>query len=351
MSNSFASPPPLADPQTVVAGQPISYGAINSIGQTLNYAFGVGGITNAISQAWYDGTCSQSSTSYQEMCQWWLPQASDLHLDLEVYLLVRGTGSIRLTLDFGGSSDVQEVATSGGGESLYIQTMSLSNFGAALGSLTLEGKATTGTIKIASIMARWAPLTSPLPTSTGEVMGSDFVPFGIGRLDDEKPLSARIGHNMINNINTLRKRLKTWVSWSAVTNADNSFTLSGPSEWLGAGDVQRLIAPVNAVWADTLEDSLIYVAIKAINVSSSFVLEVLGQPITISANGWSTHLIQLGIESLDVDLGLFKLPVYRVGPDLSPANLDELHWDEVATIAHQPPNNSAGISGFCMWGE
>ena len=350
MSNSFASPPPLADPQTVVAGQPISYGAINSIGQTLNYAFGVGGITNAISQAWYDGTCSQSSTSYQEMCQWWLPQASDLHLDLEVYLLVRGTGSIRLTLDFGGSSDVQEVATSGGGESLYIQTMSLSNFGAALGSLTLEGKATTGTIKIASIMARWAPLTSPLPTSTGGVMGSDFVPFGIGRLDDEKPLSARVGYNMIRNINTLRKRLKTWVSWSAVTNADNTFTLGGPSEWLGAGDVFRLQAPVNAPWADTLLESYVYVAIKAMNVTSSFVLEVLGQEVPINANGWTFALIQLGVEPLDRDLGLFKLPTYRVGPDLSPANLDALYWDYVTTTPNQP-DYSAGICGFCMWSE
>ena len=350
MSNSFASPPPLADPQTVVAGQPISYGAINSIGQTLNYAFGVGGITNAISQAWHDGTCSQSSTSYQEMCQWWLPQASDLHLDLEVYLLVRGTGSIRLTLDFGGSSDVQEIATSGGGESLYIQTMSLSSFGAALGSLTLEGKATTGTIKIASIMARWAPLTSPLPTSTGEVMGSDFVPFGIGRLDDEKPLSARVGYNMIRNINTLRKRLKTWVSWSAVTNADNTFTLGGPSEWLGAGDVFRLRAPVNAPWADTLLESYVYVAIKAMNVTSSFVLEVLGQEVPISANGWTFALIQLGVEPLDSDLGLFKLPTYRVGPDLSPANLDALYWDYVTTTPNQP-DYSAGICGFCMWSE
>lgn len=351
MSNSFASPPPLADPQTLVAGQPISYGAINSIGQTLNYAFGVGGIINAISQAWYDGTCSQSSTSYQEMCQWWLPQASDLHLDLEVFLLVHGTGSIRLTIDFGGSSNVQEVATSGGGESLYIQTMSLSSFGAAFGSLTLEGKATSGTIRIASIMARWAPLTSPLPTSTAEVMGSDFVPFGMGRLNDEKPLSARVGYNMIRNINTLRKRLKTWVSWSAVTNADNSFTLGGPAEWLGAGDVQRLITPINAPWAETLDDSLLYVAIRAINVSSPFILEVLGQELPITVNGWNIYAIQLGVEPLDVDMGLFKLPVYRVGADLSPTNIDSLHWEQVATIAHQPPDNSAGISGLCMWGE
>jgi len=350
MSNSFASPPPLADPQTVVAGQPISYGAINSIGQTLNYSFGVGGITNAISQAWYNGTCSQSSTSYLEMCQWWLPQASDLHLDLEVYLLVYGTGSIRLTLDFGGTSDVQEVATSGGSETLYISTLSLSSFGASFGTLTLEGKATSGTIKIASIMARWAPLTSPLPTSTAKVMGSDFVPFGIGRLDDEKPLSSRVGYNMIRNIDTLRKRLRTWVSWSAVTNADNTYTLGGPAEWLGAGDVARLQAPVNAPWADTLLESYIYVAIKAMNVTSSFVIEVLGQEIPITSNGWTLVPIELGVEPLDADLGVFKLPTYRVGPDLSPANLDALYWDWVSTTPNQP-DYSAGICGFCMWSE
>ena len=60
MSNSFASPPPLADPQTVVAGQPISYGAINSIGQTLNYCFARGGITKLARRKGPRGHVAQS---------------------------------------------------------------------------------------------------------------------------------------------------------------------------------------------------------------------------------------------------------------------------------------------------
>jgi hypothetical protein len=338
MSNSFASPPPLADPQTVVAGQPISYGAINSIGQTLNYSFGVGGITNIISQAWSDGSCSQSDTTYQTMCEWKLPQASNLHLDLEVYLLVHGTGSIRLTLDFGGTSDVQEVATSGGGESLYISTLSLSSFGANIGTLTLEGKATTGTIKIASIMARWAPLTSPLPTSNATVMGNTFKPFGIGRLDDEKPLSARVGHNMISDIGTLRGRLRTWVSWSSVQNATYINPNPGPAEWLGAGDIMRLLTPVAIPWAE-IGPQVIYGAIKADGITTSVDIDLLGQRITLTANGWSFFTLGLLLEPVD---GEFKLPLYQVGLDPTPLNLvDNQWWDG---------NTTGVITALCLWG-
>ena len=49
MSNSFSSPPTFTDPQAVVAGQPIASGPVARIGETLNYAFGRGGITNVIS--------------------------------------------------------------------------------------------------------------------------------------------------------------------------------------------------------------------------------------------------------------------------------------------------------------
>jgi hypothetical protein len=343
MSNSFASPPPLADPQTVVAGQPISYGAINSIGQTLNYSFGVGGITNIISQAWSDGSCSQSDTTYQTMCEWKLPQASNLHLDLEVYLLVHGTGSIRLTLDFGGTSDVQEVATSGGGESLYISTLSLSSFGANIGTLTLEGKATTGTIKIASIMARWAPLTSPLPTSNATVMGNTFKPFGIGRLDDEKPLSARVGHNMIRDIETLRERLRTLVSWSSVQNADTSIAplLYGPAEWLGSGDIMRLLSPVTMPWAEVLPNLKIWVAIKAESVTGDLYVDVAGSRLTISSDGWHSFVIPLIIDG--DSSGTFKMTIYRVGLDPTPLNLTENGWDVDA-----PPSGPI-IVGLCMW--
>jgi hypothetical protein len=338
MSNSFASPPPLADPQTVVAGQPISYGAINSIGQTLNYCFGVGGITNIISQAWSDGSCSQSATTYQAMCEWKLPQASDLHLDLEVYLLVHGTGSIRLTLDFDSSSDVQEVATSGGSEALYVSTLSLTSFGASFGTLTLEGKATSDTIKIASIMARWAPLTSPLPTSNATVMGNTFKPFGIDRLDDQKPLSARVGHNMISNIDTLRGRLRTWVSWSSVQNATYINPNPGPAEWLGAGDIMRLLTPVAIPWAE-VAPQVIYGAIKAEGITTSVDVDLLGQRITLTSNGWSFFTLGLLLEPVD---GEFKLPLYQVGLDPTPLNLVDNQWWDGNTLGV--------ITALCLWG-
>lgn len=339
MSNSFASPPPLADPQTVVAGQPISYGAINSIAQTLNYSFGVGGITNILSQAWADTSCSQSLATYQAMCEWYLPNASDLHQDLEIYLLVRGTGSIRLSADFGGTTDSQEVAVSGGSETLYSATLTFSSFPAVFGKLTMEVKATSGTVRVSSIMARWAPLTSPLPTSNGIVMGNTYRPFGIERLDEQLPLSARVGHNMLTNIDTLRRRLRTWVSWSSVRNADVGSPGPGPAEWLGAGDILRILAPVAIPWGETTSQ-IIYGAIKADGITTSVDVELLGQRLTLTTNGWTLFTLALQIEP--DNSGRFKLPLYEVGLDPTPLNLVENHWYDGA--------ESQIITALCLWG-
>jgi len=345
MSNSFVSPPTIADPQTVVAGQPISAGAVTALGQTINYSFARGGISNVISQAWTDGACSQSLTTYQTMCEWQLPAASTLHQDLEVYLLVRGTGSIRLTLLLGGVSTVEEVATSGGSEALYSQTLSLGTFSATFGTLTLEAKATSGTLRISSIMARWAPLSSPLPTEQGSIVGQVFTPMGVSRLGVEKPLSARVGHRMIDNITTLRGRLRTWVSWSAVNNADNAGTSLAPAEWIGTGDLLRMLSPTHVHGAETLPQT-IYCAVRAANIVTDLTVDLLGMRYTLTINGWNFLTLTL---DLDSERGSsFKLPVYRVGLDPSQHNIFDTDWSDVG----DPSSGLAVpvVTALCMWG-
>lgn len=343
MSNSFVSPPTIADPQTVVTGQPISSGAITALGQSLNYAFGVGGITNIISQAWGDGACSQSSSSFQEMCEWMLPMASSLHLDLEVYLTVRGSGEIRLTLDMSGTPTIQTITTSGGSASIYSQTLSVASFTAAFATLTLEARASSGTLKIVSIMARWAPLSSPLPSSNGAIMGQPFKPFGIDRLATENPLSARVGYNMLNDISSLRGRLRTWASWSAVSNANQLGTgNAAPAEWLGVGDLIRLISPTHIHWAETMT-FVIYCALRVEGITTTDLsVDIFGYRYTISANGWTT--LALWINADAERSSSFKLPIYRVGIDASDHNLNDNSWN-IPTLPAAPI-----ITGVCIWG-
>jgi hypothetical protein len=341
MSNSFTSPPTFTDPQAVVAGQPISSGPVSRIGETINYAFGQGGITNVISQAWREGTCSQSLTTYQSMCEWYLPAASTLHQDLEVYIIAHGTGSIRLTLAMGGTSTQEEVALSGGSAHLYISTLSLASFSATFGTLTMEVKATSGQVKVDSIMARWAPLSSPLPTSTGAVSGLTFRPMGIDRLDTEQPLSARVGHRMLQNIEALRGRYRTWISWSAALNADRDNPAGDrPVEWLGGGDLQRLIAPTHIHWAETLPQT-IYCAIRAVNAPVE--VDIMGQRYVLSLNGWNLITVSLDIEPERINA--FKLPIFRVGLDATEHNLIDTGWNGGLSLTRPD------ITALCMWGS
>ena len=340
MSNSFTSPPIFTDPQAVVAGQPISSGPVSRIGETINYAFAQGGITNVISQAWTTGACSQSLTTYQSMCEWYLPAASTLHQDLEVYIIAHGTGSIRLTLAMGGTSTQEEVALSGGSAHLYISTLSLASFSATFGTLTMEVKATSGQVKVDSIMARWAPLISPLPTSTGAISGVTFRPMGIDRLDTDQPLSARVGHRMLQNIEALRGRYRTWLSWSAALNADRGGE-DRPVEWLGGGDIPWLAAPTHIHWGETIPQT-IYCAIKTEIVTDPVVVDIMGQRYTLTINGWNIITIALDIDPERVNA--FKLPIYRVGLDSTEHNLIGTGW-----------NGSRGVStpvitAVCMWG-
>jgi hypothetical protein len=339
MSNSFTSPPTFTDPQAVVAGQPIASGPVSRIGETLNYAFAQGGITNVISQAWRHGTCSQSLTTYQEMCEWYLPSASTLHDDLEVYIIAHGTGSIRLTLDFGVTASAV-IALTGGSAHLYTATLSLASFVATFGTLTMEVKATSGQVKVDSIMARWAPLSSPLPTSSASISGVTFRPMGIGRLGTDQPLSARVGHRMLQNIEALRGRYRTWLSWSAVLNADRDNPAGDrPVEWLGGGDIERLITPTHIQWSETLPQ-IIYCALRVEN--SPLDVDIMGRRYTLMSDGWNVISVELDIDSERVNA--FKLPIFRVGLDASEYNLIGSGW-----------NGSRGISdpvitAVCMWG-
>ena len=340
MSNSFTSPPTFTDPQAVVAGQPISSGPVSRIGETINYAFAQGGITNVISQAWREGTCSQSLTTYQSMCEWYLPAASTLHQDLEVYIIAHGTGSIRLTLAMGGTSTQEEVALSGGSAHLYISTLSLASFSATFGTLTMEVKATSGQVKVDSIMARWAPLSSPLHTSTGAVSGLTFRPMGIDRLDTEQPLSARVGHRMLQNIEALRGRYRTWISWSAALNADRDNGADvRPVERLGGGDLQRLIAPTHIPWAETLTQ-IIYCALRIEGIVTDLEVDIMGQRYTFTINGWNLVTISLDIEPERTSA--FKLPIFRVGLDPTEHNLIDTGWNGSTT--------NPVITALCMWG-
>jgi hypothetical protein len=145
---------------------------------------------------------------------------------------------------------------------------------------------------------------------------------------------------MLQNIEALRGRYRTWLSWSAVLNADRDNPAGDrPVEWLGGGDIERLITPTHIQWSETLPQ-IIYCALRVEN--SPLDVDIMGRRYTLMSDGWNVISVDLDIDSERVNA--FKLPIFRVGLDASEYNLIGSGW-----------NGSRGISdpiitAVCMWG-
>jgi hypothetical protein len=166
MSNSFPTPPLLADETTVVAGLPIGEGAVTRMSETMNYLWHYGSTTNALSQAWAEGQFVQKGTTLVEMAEWVLPVISNDHYELEVIVIAKGSGTIRLELEGATTAQVtDEVSSTGAGPHLVRLSLILGTPTDEYLTLTMKVAHTTDATsrhEIQSIMARWVPLASPV---------------------------------------------------------------------------------------------------------------------------------------------------------------------------------------------
>jgi hypothetical protein len=356
MSNSFTSPPTLADEVTVVAGQPIGEGAITAMSETANYLWAHGGSHNVVSQAWADGQFEQHGTTYQTMVEYVIPIISHDHYELHLHYIAAGPGGVRSTLTIGSNSDNVETLATGAGphvieQSLIITTTPTANYGV----LSIEVKHTTGTPnhhEIRMMAARWVPKSSPVSTGALTDGTNTFTPFGINRVGNDYPLSSRWGVDMLENIETLRRRPIMYTTWSGVDNlaaAPTSYTDPAPALYLGVGDIEVLFSPVFIPF-EVFENSAytITVYLKAVNISATYPtlpLVIMGQEIEITANGWSSHTITVRPDSDEQMSQLFNFTVYRSGLDN-----DSTNWNNLVTgaVLLSPPLPT--IQGVCIWG-
>lgn len=360
MSNSFTTPPTLADEVTVVAGQVIGEGAITTMSETANYLFAYGGTHNIISQAWAEGQFTQKGTTYQPMVEYQIPIITHEHYDLHIHFIALGRGGIRSTLTIGSSTYTDEVLSTGAGPHVIESTIVVTSTPlASYGTLTIEVKYTTGTPshhEIRTLAAHWVAKASPL--STGALPDGKlniFTPFGINRVGNDYPLSARWGVDMLENIETLRRRVVTYVSWSGVDNlyaAPTSVSDPAPAVYLGVGDIEVLSSPVYIPHEafDTSNFYTVTVWVKMANISAlvpSVSYVIMGQEITLTSNGWSSHDITVRPDQDEAMSQLFNFSVYRAGLD----NAD-INWNHLINIENNPTLTPGipGIQGLCIWG-
>jgi hypothetical protein len=174
------------------------------------------------------------------------------------------------------------------------------------------------------------------------------VPFGINRVGNDYPLSARFGVDMLRNIETLRKRPISYLSWSGVDNllaAPTGSTDPAPALYLGIGDLFTLQVPVHipqeAVDKDTYTINL---HAYLVDNASSIAVDFMGDRVTFTGNGWQTAELTIQIDPDAYLAQVFALNIFRVGPENTRANQDALI--DAGTVPWTDPK----IQSLSIWG-
>ena len=353
MSNSFTSPPTLGSELTVVAGQPITEGAISAMSETANYLWAVGGSHNCLSQAWAEGQCEQKSTSYQLMLSYRIPTISNDHYDFHMHFIALGSGCIRSTLTLGASSYTSETCSTGSGPHVIEQSVTITSASTATyATLEVEVKHVSGSSnrhELRCIAGHWVAKTSPVDTGARYLGTADeFIPFGINRVGNDNALSARWGVDMLRNIETLRRRPISYLSWSGVDNllaAPTGSSDPAPALYLGLGDIFSLQVPVH-IPQEVVEQGSYTIHLHAylVDVVGSIEFDFMGDRVSFTGNGWQTAEIEIQVEA-DADLSrLLDLNIYRIGPENTFDNTEALI--DAGTV----PWTAAKIQSLSIWG-
>lgn len=357
MSNTFTSTPTLVDPGRLTASQTIRSTEIARLSDLVNYCFAVGGTHNVLTQI-YDDTCFlQDSTSYVQMAQWLVPRISNVHntliINMQGYCPGASNATARLTYTIDSTDYSVEISiTDQGRYTSNFNQGSINITGThddAEGVLKLSVKAPSGSeAVILGIQANWEALTSPL--STGQLLQySDvFTPQGQARQGDDKPLTARWGVEMLENINTLRRRPRVLFNWSGVQNTspqtDIDIEASAP-KGIGRGDLSSFYSEV-AIFGGTVEDSSLYLRVwtKLENYTSGSInLEVMGNTLTLNSSSWQSHDVEFVLDEV-ARSNQFGLSMYHAGVDNTRTQINAVS----STL--RPPSAFPYIAGLCIIG-
>ena len=342
MGNTYDASNILADPSATVAGKQIQFTTPDRMAQSINYSFATGACHNVLSQAYSDKVFIQDNSSLTEMSQWRIPLASLEHSELEIVVNYRlhGTSSscnAKFILEIGASSanvTMNLPSTSNGIVNNSI-TISMPGSNEYYGTLTLQvqGDGSTADVEIFTVMARWKRIASPISAGKKNQYTTTefFKPFGTTRTDANNALSSRFGYNMIDNIDIMRKRFKSYLTWSGVYSASsNQFPSLADAAasviYIGAGHVTTLLSyPMLPSGWEELTGNKLQLHVKAIgDVTFDFMgNEIVVDQATSTTVGWS--IFELTIDQVDLsEIGDINLPYYEARLDSSDQNYSSL---------------------------
>lgn len=373
MSNAFLSTQVLADPSATVAGKKITFTTPNRMAQSINYSFATGACHNALSQGFSDRVFIQGSTFMTEMAQWRIPLVSREHTDLEVIFNYRLHGSstscnVKVVLDVGANSATTTInlptTTNGIVNDTLTIIMPSSVQRYATVTVELQGDGSAADAEIFSVMARWKRIVSPISAGEKEQYNttSSFRPFGTTfNANADRALSSRFGYNMIDNIDIVRGRLRSYLTWSGVYSAvSNQYPstddAAAPCIYAGPGDINRMVGyPLfPSGWEELAQGVKLALHVRAIgDVTFEFMgNEIVVNQATSTTVGWS--IFELEINQADLsELGDVNLPYYNASFDFSSSNVSALGGPAGIFTTKYPTvdsNNTGAILGILLMG-
>ena len=353
MSNSFTSPPTLADTGALISGQIIKTDSLSRMGDLSNYLHAHGGTSTNIAQCFDANTCVTDSTSYVDLCSWRIPIPSNDHTTIDFHVNARvtttGSGTIQFSLTDGNSTPQGSSTITITSTSYAVATVShsfISSTTAEYVDVVMKGKVTTGStydLDIQTVAARFLALSSPLSAGATAQGSDEIIPFGVSRLGANYPLSARAGVQWRNNIETFRNRKRLLLAWSGIENPSSVFGAprgQGPKS-LGIGDVQamQLQSPLFTNGGD------ITIWVYVVSISGTKKIGFMGQVFEISSNGWNELTLTPNLDQMTDQSRSFGISLYKTNPSSyseSDTLIDSI--DRQAVI-----NNLPRITAFSIW--
>jgi len=355
MSNSYSTSAILSDPASTVAGRQVTFETPERMGNASNFAFATGNCENVLSQAFADSCFITDSSSYVEMAEWRVPLVSLEHDEIEFIINYRTHGTVtgcnvRFTVDIDSSTftSVLSLSSTTNGFANNDVTVTFPSSGTHYyATVTMEVQANSGAeVEIFSVMGYFKRLASPL--SAGQKTPYDntkaITPFGINRLKVNQAFTSRFAHNIIDNIDELRKRFRSLLSWSGVYSTSStlfpSFTEAAMSQiYIGSGDIGTLLAyPLLPSGFENLDFDKLQLHVKVIgDIDFTF----FGQSLSINQAsdttiGWHTFDLEIDNGQLSV-VGDTRLPYYDATFDNNAENSASLVDLDTPRANRYPP--------------
>lgn len=362
MSNTYDSTTILADPSSTVASKNVDFQTPQRIANGVNYAIATGSCYNVLSQSYSDKVFIQDSGFFTEMSQWIIPLVSDDHNTLEtvIHYDIQGSSTAckaKFTLEVGAVSanlqlDLPSTAEIASG-SFSIAMPSSNEYYATLTMYTRADSTASAEPIIKSVMARWITISSPVPAGTiKQYETTDLLtPMGTSRANSSNAFTSRYAHNVIDNITVLRKRLRSYLTWSNVYNSSSSLLpnaedSASPEVYLSVGHTRIMAGyPLAPTGYDELTHRKLELHVRSIGISGGFEFDFFGNTISISAGAgvvsWTIHTLNIDYEKLS-RRGDITLPYYDASLDNTEQNMSTLpSYLDFPNVLYPTVNNSS----------